>query len=140
MERICIMSSPLELFKKLSEDDLFLQWKEKHPQAFLSHFFTPLSPELNFKSVWEIGFYDKEKITVFLPLDSGFEIKPADDIFKKKEAQVEELDLKKVKITLKQATDIFKESLPKYFPQEDIGEGFVILQSFKGMFCGTLLL
>jgi len=60
-----------------------------------------------------------------------FEIKPADDIFKKQDAKVEELSLDNVKISQDQAIELFKENFEKYFPGQKLGDGFLILQKYK---------
>lgn len=120
----------LELIKK---DRTFSAWKQQHKQAFLSHFFSPLDPQGNLKSNWEIGFYnpESEKITVFLQKEKKFEPKPEDDVFKKDSMQVEELQIPKVKISYDKAFALFQENYPVLFPTESIGDGFVILQTFS---------
>lgn len=127
------MKSPRELVKKLFTDDLFKRWDNEHPQNFLSHFFVALNYNFVPKVDWEIGLFDPvdNKITVFVPLEDGFEIKPADDVFKKKESKVEKLLLDDIKITFETALNTFKENLPEFFPNEQLGDGFVILQTFQ---------
>ena len=125
------MISQMALLEKLKQEELFLDWKKQNPESFLSHFFTPLSSVFEVKSDWEIGFFSNNKITVFVPIENGFAIKPADDIFKKPEAKVEELVLKDVKLTFEEALEIFKKDLPEKFPNEQLGDGFVILQTYQ---------
>jgi len=84
------------------------------------------------KSRWEIGFFSNEKITVFVPIENGFAIKPADDVFKKQDAKVEALNLEEVKLTFEEALEIFKKDLPERFPNEVLGDGFIILQTYQG--------
>jgi len=119
--------------RELTADSLYQAWKKEHPEAFLSHFFSALS---NFQpqDSWEIGFYDPsvDKITVFRALVNAFEIKPADDVFKKEKAEVEELKMDNVKLSFEQAVEVAKEQMPSLFPHEQLGDGFVILQMFKG--------
>ena len=121
-----------ELIAKLSDDELFKQWKIEHVDSFLSHFFVPLDSDFNPKSNWEIGYFSNEKITVFISNDNGFAIKAADDIFKKPDAKVEELKLSEIKLSFEQALEIFKEDLSKYFSTAVLGDGFVILQTYQG--------
>ena len=134
LERIFLMPfSPQELFSKLQADDVFREWKKRHPKSYLSHFFCSLDQNFILLSPWDLGMYNPEdsKITVFTHLESGFEIKPADDVFKREKAQVEELDLSKVKVTFEQVEQLFRENQEKLFPKETFGNGFLILQNFE---------
>jgi len=126
------MISPIELLESLKQENLFLDWRNQNPESFLSHFFASISSDFEIKSDWEIGFFNNDKITVFMPLKSGFAIKPADDIFKKQDARVEELILKNVKLTFEDALELFKKDLPERFPNEQLGDGFIILQTYQG--------
>jgi len=121
------MLEPKELLGKLKENDLFKDWKKNNPNSFLTHFFSRINSEFVLGS-WEVGFFNNDKITVFT---EQFEIKPADDIFKKQDAKVEELSLDNVKISQDQAIELFKENFEKYFPGQKLGDGFLILQKYK---------
>lgn len=125
------LSSPQELVQSLSKDSLFNQWQKEHPKNFLSHFFAALDSDFKFKSSWEIGFFAEDKITVFLPLKKGFEIKPADEIFKQKSAKLESLNLKLVVLSYEEALKKFQDSQLVYFPKVVLGDGFVILQTIN---------
>lgn len=122
-----------ELFASLTKDELFQVWQEKHPRAFLSHFFSPLDVNCNLLSVWEIGYFDIDtnKITVFISGKKNFAIKPADDVFKKESTDVEELKLDSVSLLFDKAVQICKENLPLLFPKENLSNGFVILQTME---------
>ncbi len=126
------MISPIDLLNDLKQENLFLEWKKQNPEGFLSHFFTPLSNEFEIKSNWEVGFFNNDKITVFIPIENGFAIKPADDVFKKPDAKVEMLNLEEVKLNFEEALEIFKKDLPERFPNETLGDGFIILQTYQG--------
>ncbi len=125
--------SPLELYQKLEEDEIFTQWKKTHSKGYLSHFFCPIDPNFLLLGPWDLGMYDPNdgKITVFTHLQNGFEIKPADDVFKKESAKVEALDLRKVKTAFEQADQLFQEKKSELFPKEIFGNGFIILQNFE---------
>ena len=128
------MEPPQEVITKLLEDSLFKDWIAKDSNAFLSHFFCPLTANLETKTNWEVGYFDPEsgKITVFVLLDNGtFRIKPADDVFKKETSKVEKLNLEKVSLSFEQAAAILKENVGTYFPSEVLGDGFLILQSLQ---------
>jgi hypothetical protein len=124
---------PKELLEKLEKDSIHQQWIKSHPENFLTHFFCQLDNKFNSKSSWEIGFYDNntKKISVFLEQNNQFLIKPEDDVFKKEADKIEGLKLDEIKIHVEKSIEIFKENFPKYFPQEIIGDGFLILQTIK---------
>ncbi len=129
------LPAPQELLQDLSEDQLFKDWKKQHQTSFLSHFFCPITGDYKAKTNWEIGFFDKDsgKITVFAAMkEGGFEIKPADDIFKKETDKVQQLEMEKVKSKVDEASERFKEGLKDFFQSEQLGDGFLILQNFKG--------
>lgn len=121
------------LFASLTKEELFQVWQEKHPHAFLSHFFSPLDINYNLLSAWEIGYFDVDtnKITIFVPGTKNFAIKPADDVFKKESTDVEELKIESVSLPFDKAVQICKENLPILFPKENLGNGFIILQTLE---------
>ena len=129
------LAAPPEVWTKLSQDDLFLQWKKQHKNGFLSHFFCALNADFTAKSNWEVGFFDpvNDKITVFAVLDKGdFEVKAADDVFKKPDAKVEELDIHNVQVSPEKAVEVFSGNVDALFPGEKVGDGFLIVQCWQG--------
>ncbi|MFH1276181.1 MAG: hypothetical protein ABIH82_03645 [Candidatus Woesearchaeota archaeon] len=132
-ENISININPLELISKLNNAELCLDWQKQHPKSYLSHFFAQIDEKGKPITDWDIGYYDDDskKITVFSVFNNDFIIKPADDVFKKDSDKVEKLDLTNVKLTLKDAQEKCFAELPKYFPKEIVGSGFLILQSWK---------
>lgn len=120
----------MEVFKELTEKDIFKNWKEEHQNAFLSHFFCPLNSKLEKNSSWEIAFYDPDKDKVVVFVDE--KTKKEDEVFKKEGDTVEELNLDEVKVSFEESSAIFKENLNILFPSTIIGDGFVVLQTIKG--------
>jgi hypothetical protein len=125
--------SPSDLLKELQSDEIYTQWKKLHSKSYLSHFFCSINSDFILLTPWDLGWYDPNdgKITIFTHLQTGFEIKPADDVFKRDDAKVEELDLNKVKVTLDQADKTFQDNKVELFPKEIFGNGFIILQQFN---------
>ena len=125
------MNTPQHSLKELKESSLFREWQNQHQSSFLSHFFSQINNVLEGKSGWEIGFYIPEhnKITVFLESKENFQIKPEDDVFKKDESKVEELSLDEIKINYEEASKTFNENVNKLFPNEQLGDGFIVLVS-----------
>jgi hypothetical protein len=126
------LPQPYTLHEQLVQDELFTDWYKQHGHAFLTHFFCQVNNAYKAKTNWEIGYFDHEKITVFTATENGFAIKPADDVFKKPAEKIEALEMKKIKVSLDKAVGIFKDKLKEYFPQELLGDGFLILQTYQG--------
>lgn len=123
-----------DLLVALQKTDSFKQWKKIHPAGYLTHFFCQMSSQFVSLNRWEIGFYEPSagKITVFVILENGdAEIKPADDVFQKEKAAIEELKIEKVKISMEQAAQSWSDHFQEFFPKETIGDGFVVLQTLE---------
>ncbi len=146
------------MLKALNDTSLFQQWKREHPKTVCSHFFAKVNSQCEITEPWDIGFYNPSdgKITVFterknprqeksageegLPENSGngagngegFEEKPADDVFKAPADTIEALLLPLVKTDSGEILAKCRELLPQCFPGAGIGDGFLILQSFRG--------
>ena len=86
------------------------------------------------KGDWEIGFYEpkSERITVFACGEKVSVKENEDEVFKKPEQKVEELDIKSVKTAFEKAVDVFAQNVEELFPKAGRGDGFVILQSLEG--------
>lgn len=128
------MVSPREMLAQVEESKEYQTWKKKHSEGYLSHFFCPISSDCELKADWEIGFYDaaSEKMTVFA-CGKAITVKENDDeVFKKPEQQVEELEINSVKIDFTKAVDVFAEQVEELFPKAGRGDGFVILQNLDG--------
>ena len=111
------------------------RWLKENQKCYLSHFFVQLDDKLKAITNWDIGYYNPitKKIIIF-SLDEAsksFSIKPADDVFKKESDIVERLEVSVVKLSLEEAKDRCCEELPKQFPKESYGGGFLILQNWK---------
>ena len=134
LERVLLMVLPKEMLQRVEQSKEYLAWKKKHPQGYLSHFFCPVSQKCELKSDWEIGFYDanSEKMTVFRCGEKVLVTENEDEVFKKPEQRVEELDINLVKTDFAKAVGIFAEQVEELFPKAQRGDGFVILQNLEG--------
>ncbi|MBU0460450.1 MAG: hypothetical protein KJ771_06610 [Nanoarchaeota archaeon] len=119
-------------YQKLTNDSLFKDWQEQHPEGFLAHLFCQLNPDLELISNWEVGYFNPktEKITIFV-VDETIQIKPEDEVFKKPNESLEKLNLAMVKVSFEQALTTFKDEFSKLFPSANLGDGFIILQMIK---------
>ncbi len=125
--------TPAEMLEKIEGSKEYNAWKKKHPKGYLSHFFCPITADCELKSDWEVGFYDSasEKMTVFACGETITVKENEDDVFKKPGQQVEELDIKSVKIPFAKAVDMFATHVEELFPKAGRGDGFVILQNLE---------
>ncbi len=126
------MKSPEEILSEITGDSLYQDWQKQHPKSYLTHFFVQISSQFELTTVWEVGFFAEDKITVFSSAEHGVVIKPADDVFKKEAETVEQLVMRNVNMPVEEAIAKAKESLPLDFPHEQAGDGFLILQTLQG--------
>jgi hypothetical protein len=124
---------PKEILNSLKNNQLWKKWNKQHPQSFLSHLFCSITDDFKAKTNWDIGFHDGNKITVFSVIQDGFEIKPADNIFKKPNEKVDELNISKINLSTDEASKICQEKFPEFFPKEIRGDGFIVIQNLKGV-------
>jgi len=122
-----------EILAKIQDCPQFKNWKKQHQQVFVSHFFCPITQDCELKSDWEVGFYEPqhEKITVFSCGSKVIMKQNEDDVFKKPDQKVQELEIKSVKIPFAKAVDVFATNVEELFPKAGRGDGFVILQTIE---------
>ena len=118
-------------FKKLEESLDFRNWKQKHKNAYLSYAFK-IPQEMDLKE-WQLGYYDgkKDRITTFVVGESSIKIRPEEEIFKKEEMKVNEIQLDKIKITFDNAIGKANEFQQKNFPKDRSVKTIVILQNIS---------
>lgn len=125
-------SSPGELLCRLQGSGLFKAWKKEHPTGFASHCFCPLTIQ-EVIGPWEIGWYNPQdkKITVFVSEGKDFWEKPAEEVFKSPQGEVEELRLEEIKVPFEKAQQSCQQIISQEFSHETPGSGFVILQHWE---------
>lgn len=119
------------VLKKLEENSNFKSWKQKHKGTYFSYAFK-IPQEMNSEE-WQIGFYDskKDKITTFMIKGSSVTIKPEEDIFKKEETNIKEVNLDKIKLTFDNAIAKSDEFQKKNFPKDKTIKTIAILQNIS---------
>lgn len=127
------MPSPIELVKKLEQQQIFKNWQIEHQEGFLSHAFASLDKQGELINSWEIGYFDpkNQKITIFIYEKDIWKNKPEDDVFKQPQQNVEHLIVDKIKISFIAAVATCKDQLPRLFPKQQPSKGFVILQTLQ---------
>ncbi|MBI2557838.1 hypothetical protein HYW20_00805 [Candidatus Woesearchaeota archaeon] len=118
-----------QALKKLEESPNFKSWKQKHKGTYFSYAFKILQ-EMN-PEEWQIGFYDskKDKITTFIIDGDAVTIKPEEDIFKKEETKVNEVNLSKVKLTFDNVIAKSDNFQKENFPNDKSVKTIAILQN-----------
>ncbi len=120
--------NPAEELRQLTSTETFQNWKAKHEDSFLTHFFNRIDNKITEKDNWQLGFFSNDKMTVFVKSPEGFEQKPEDEIFRKPGDTVDELSVDSVKFGYPDAVKKVSEILPEY---KEVGDGFVILQKIN---------
>lgn len=86
-----------QAFDKLENSSKFKDWKKSN-KAYLSYaLFISNKDE---EKYWQIGYYDEktDKMTTFV-VNGNIEIKPEEEIFKKEDTKVKQIELNKVKLS-----------------------------------------
>jgi hypothetical protein len=115
------------VLKRLEEHKDFKKWKEKNKESFLAHVFK-LIDDAN-KDDWQVGYYNKnDTITTFILNPEKIVIAETDNIFKKPDAKIMELDKEKIKIDITQALQTAEKIQATEYKQEAPFKIITILQ------------
>ena len=114
--------------KKLEESPEFKQWRKKSKSTYFSYAFR-IPQEM--PNEWQLGFYDRksDKITTFVINEVDVKIRPEEEIFKKEDTKINEVQLGNVKITFDNAVMKAKEFQEKNFPKDRSIKTIAILQN-----------
>ncbi|MBI2671273.1 hypothetical protein HYX18_04840 [Candidatus Woesearchaeota archaeon] len=114
--------------KRLGGSKEYEDWKRLHKNSYLCSAFTIGNDVKNVK--WQLDFFDPDgiKITSFIEANDEIKLKE-DDIFKRPEAIVNELDIEKVKIDLEKAISNIEKLKKKKYPGENPTQKIIILQN-----------
>ena len=117
----------IDLINRLEKSKEFKDWKEKNKESFLAHVFKLLD-DAN-KDDWQIGYYNKDDtITTFIITPNEIKIAETENIFKKPEAKIKELDRKKIKIDITSALQTAEKIQTTEYKQETPFKIITILQ------------
>ncbi|MBI1936272.1 hypothetical protein HYS31_07585 [Candidatus Woesearchaeota archaeon] len=119
--------------EKLQKDDDFRKWKKKAKNTYFSYAFK-IPQEMGMND-WQLGFYDskKDKITTFVITGDNIKIRPEEEIFKKEEAKVNEINLGKVRLTFDNAIAKAAEFQGKKYPKDRTMKTIAILQNIENL-------
>ncbi len=124
---------PQDLLARLENEAVFQHWKKKHPQAYASHLFSTLSPDVQLQGSWEVGWYnpEHEKVTVFV-LEDPLLQKPEEDIFHIPGQPVPPLKISTSSGAIEEVLEALRRHLQEQYPLAKINTGFLVLQEHDG--------
>ena len=116
--------------KKLEQSQDFRKWHSQHKDTYFSYAFK-IQQEM--PNEWQLGFFDrkKDKITTFVMGDGHISIRGEEDIFKKEDAEVNKIEINRVKLTFENAISKANEFQKKNFPKDDSIKTIAILQNIE---------
>lgn len=116
--------------KQLRQSHKFKEWFKNNNKTYFSYAFTMI--ENNEQADWQIGYYNKEKdkVTTFI-VQKNILINPEEDIFKKSDMDVKEIDIDKVKLALNKILAKLDKFQKENYPRETILKKIIILQNFE---------
>jgi len=114
---------------KLKNNEIFNNFKKKYQNAYFSYAFRTLGKK-DFDG-WQFGFYNKDndKITTFSVSKNSIEGNQEEDVFKKPSMSVNEINLEKIKFSLKEILEKVEAFRKKTYPKELQEKIIVILQN-----------
>lgn len=115
--------------KKLEESSDFRKWRNENKSTYFSYAFK--IPQEMGPNDWQLGFYNKkkDKITTFILSEDGISIRAEEEIFKKEEMKVNEIQVSKLKLTFEGALAKADEFQQKNFPKDKSIKTIAILQN-----------
>ncbi|MBI4143444.1 hypothetical protein HY487_01015 [Candidatus Woesearchaeota archaeon] len=116
--------------KKLEQSKDFRKWRDEHKYTYFSYAFK-IPQEM--PNEWQLGFYDKkkDKITTFVISDEEVKIRPEEEIFKKEETKVSEIELDKIRLTFDNAISKANEFQQEKYPKDKSIKTIAILQNIE---------
>jgi hypothetical protein len=116
--------------KRLEASEEFQKFKKDNPEFYLAHCFTMLD-EKERKYEWELGYYSpkKDKLVVFETVPH-IRLRAEEDAFTRDNI-INELDMKKVKLSLARALEVCDELVKKKYSAHAITKRIIILQNIE---------
>ena len=117
--------------KKLKQSNEFENWNKKNPDVFFSYALKMLEDDK--EQPWQLGFYHKstDKIVTFIVDENAIEMQKEEDVFKKPDTKVKQIDIEKVKIPFDKILEKTEQFQKKNYPKELINKTIAILQNLE---------
>ena len=121
----------MELNQALDKLKQSKDFKDMNKDTFFSY--ALIMQENNQTGKWQLGFYNKstDKMITFVVDNNGIKTEKEEEIFKKPETQVNEVDLKKAKIAYIEILKKAEEFQKKEYPKELVSKTIAILQNLE---------
>ena len=125
-----------QILSNLEAGDVFKSWKAKNKSAYVSYIFRTYEDTANENKWcdWQVGYYElnEDKLATFiLGKEDNITLQDHEEVFKKPNTKVRELELDKIKIDYKQALDIAKKFQKANYTHEIVGKIICILQNLE---------
>jgi hypothetical protein len=106
-----------QALEKLRQSNEFLAWSKDNPDSFFSYALKMI--ESNKESPWQLGYYHKstDKVVTFI-VNEEIEMQQEEEIFKKPDMEVKEIDIEKVKLSFEKIMENIARFQKEKFPQE----------------------
>lgn len=120
-----------KIIKQIEASSEFKKWKKENPKAYLAHAFIMSDEKGN--GEWQVGYFNPkdELMTTAIICDNKVDLKCCDEIFKKPETKIGELELDKVKIGYDDSCKIAEEFRKKEYKQELPLKTIAVLQNLE---------
>ena len=117
--------------KKVQESPDFKKWHQKNKSTYLSYAFK-IPQEMGLND-WQLGFYNRknDRITTFIIIGDNIKIKPEEEIFKKEDTKVNQIQLERVKLTFDNAIEKADKFQQKNYPKDKSMKTIAILQNIS---------
>lgn len=117
--------------KKLEENHEFKKWRQKNKSTYFSYAFK-IPQEMGLND-WHLGFYDrkKDRITTFVMAEGSIKTRSEEEVFKKEDVKVSEVQLDKVNLTFDNAMLMANDFQQKKFPKDRSIKTIAILQNLS---------
>ena len=121
----------MELNQALDKLKQSKEFKDMNKDTFFSY--ALIMQENNQTGKWQLGFYNKstDKMITFVVDNNEIKTEKEEEIFKKPETQVNEVDLKKTKIAYIEILKKAEEFQKKEYPKELVSKTIAILQNLE---------
>ena len=121
----------MELNQALDKLKQSKDFKDMNKDTFFSY--ALIMQENNQTGKWQLGFYNKstDKMITFVVDNNEIKMEKEEEIFKKPETQVNEVDLKKAKIAYIEILKKAEEFQKKEYPKELVSKTIAILQNLE---------
>ena len=117
--------------KILEDHKDFKKWQHKNNGTYFSYAFK--IPQEMQEDEWQLGYYNSksDKITTFVIVGGDVKERPEEDVFKREETKINEVQLEKIKLSFDSVMQKANEFQQKNFPKDRSIKTIAILQNLS---------